>query len=1071
MFRYPDVSQTQIAFVYAGDIWIVDKKGGLANQLSSPPGEEQFPRFSPDGSRIAYSANYDGNPDVYVVSTGGGVPNRVTHHPGDDRLVDWAPDGDALLFASNRSNGVYVRQFFRVSPDGGFPEKLPVPYGEFGALTDDQQRIAYTTKAREFRTWKRYRGGLAPDIWLFDLKTFDARNLSASDANDAQPMWHGETLYFLSDRGPKQRSNIWALDGADGTPRQVTHFEDVDVSWPAIGPMEIVFQAGGRLYLLDLADESSSEISVQVTTDQATLRPRRVSAADDIQAAAVSPSGARAVFDARGELFTVPAEHGIIRQLTRDSASATRYPSWSPDGAHIAYWSDAGGEYELTLIDAQGGGEPQTLTELGPGYRYQPHWSPDSTKIAFIDNTQTIQVLDVESKKITRVDEGLFWLHPTLNGFQMSWSADSRWVAYHRQLETGTTAIFLFDTADGKLHQVTSGYYTDTGPVFDPDGKYLYYRSNRELRPIYSDLDATWVYPNTTQLVAAALRSDVPSPLPPRNDDEPTDEDEGEGDDSEGEDDGEAKGEEKEDGDEGDDEEEDEPEPVEIDLEGLESRVVVLPPEAGNYGTVRAVSGKLVYQRYPRSGSSEESSPVLLYDFEEREEQTVLEDVDGFAVTADGKKLFILQDGAFAIVDLKQGAKVEDRLATGELQTIVDPRAEWGQMFNDVWRIYRDNFYDPEMHGLDWDGVGEQYRKLLDDAVTRWDVTFVMGELIGEINASHTYVGGGDTERQHRRGVGLLGIDWALENGAYKIERIVQSAPWDADSRSPLDQPGVEVAEGDYILAVNGAPIDTKRDPWAALAGLAGQTVQLTVNDKPSTEGAREILVETLRNDRRLRQLDWIEANRRRVLEASDGKIGYVYVPDTSVFGQTELVRQYTSQAGKAGLVVDERWNGGGQLPDRFVELMSRQRLAYLFFRYGSDLAWPAGAHHGPKAMLINGWAGSGGDAFPFFFREMKAGPLIGERTWGGLIGPAFGHGLVDGGGFTAPPGRIYGPDGTWFAEGHGVDPDIPVVDDPSELARGRDPQLEAAIAEVMKLLETQAPEQVERPPFELRVP
>jgi tricorn protease len=1050
MFRYPDVSQTHVTFVYAGDIWVVEKDGGIAKRLSSPPGEELFPRFSPDGSKIAFSGNYDGNADVYVVPALGGEPLRVTYHPSGDRLVDWSPDGERLLFASSRESGVgRFNQLYLISAAGGLAEKLPVPYGEFGTMSPDGRQLAYTPKDRGFRNWKRYRGGLAPEIWLFDLRSLDARNISNSDANDAQPMWHGRTIYFLSDRGPTQRSNIWAYELDGGDIRQVTRFTDFDISFPAIGPSDIVFQAGGRLYLLDLATEESRELNVDVVTDLASLRPHIEGVGNLIQAAGISATGQRAVFQARGEIFTVPAKHGPIRQLTRSPGIAERYPAWSPDGEQVAYWSDRSGEYELTLRPADGSGDERSLTELGPGYRYQPFWSPDSKKIAFIDHTQTIRVYDLDAGRLTEVDEGRWWLHGQLQGFEVSWSSDSRWLTYARGLETGNNAVFLYDTRHGQRHQVTSGYYNDVSPAFDPDGEYLYYYSDRNLAPIYSDLDATWVYPNATHLVAVPLREDVASPLAPRNDEEPVEE-EGAG--------------------EREDEEEGTSASVEIDLAGFESRAVVLPGEPGNYGTLRAVSGKVVYQRRPRSGSSGNRSPIVYFDLGEREEKTVLEDADGFEISADGKKMLVADNRRWAIVGLGPNQKMEDPLATGDLEMTVDPRAEWRQMFNEVWRTYRDVFYDPGMHGLDWDALRSHYGALLEDAVTRWDVNFVIGELIGEVNASHTYVGGGDTESARFRRAGLLGVDWALENGAYRIARIVRGAPWDIEARSPLAEPGVDVNEGDYVLAVNGRPIGTGREPFAAFEGLAGDAVLLTVNDRPSMDGAREVLVETLRSESRLRNLEWIEANRRRVDEATGGRVGYIFVPNTAVPGQTELVRQFNSQMLKDGLIIDERFNAGGQLPDRFIEKMNRQMVTRIFFRHGAVVTYPPVNHYGPKVMLINGWAGSGGDAFPFFFKVLGVGPLIGERTWGGLIGPASGHGLIDGGYFTAPPGRLYGPDGVWFAEGHGVDPDIPVVDDPSQLARGTDPQLEAAIAEVMRLIEENPPAFPEPPAFERRV-
>ena len=1079
MLRYPDVSENHIAFVYAGDIWLVAKEGGTASRLSSPPGEEQFPKFSPDGASIAFSANYDGNTDVYVIPAIGGTPHRVTYHPGADRMVDWSPDGTKLLFASRRTSGLpRFNQLWTVSAEGGLPERLPMPYGEFGALAPEGDRIAYSPKDRGFRTWKRYRGGAAPEVWLFDLETLESQNLSSSDANDAYPMWHGETLYFLSDRGPAMRSNIWAADTATGELRQVTNFTDFDITFPSIGPSEMVFQAGGRLYLMGLDNERWAEVEVEIVTDLANLRPRLINVSDRIQGADISPSGKRAVVYARGELFSVPAKYGVVQNLTRTSGAAERTPAWSPDGKHIAYWSDAGGEYELYLMPAVGG-EATKLTDFGPGFRYRPQWSPDSTKIAFIDNTQTIRIFDLESKASATVDTGLWMLHPGLNGFDVSWSSDSRWVAYSRGLETGNEAVFLYDTVNGSSHQLTSGYYSDYGPAFDPDGKYLYYYSNRTLEPIYSDMDATWVYPNATNIVAAALRADVPSPLAPRNDEEKVEE-EKPADAEVTADDEKKKPKKGKKGKKGDDEpekpKEKKPEPVKIDIEGFENRVVILPPEAGNFGNLAAVSGKVIFQRMPRSGSSDENRPIMFYDLEEREEKTILDNATGFVIAAGGKKMLAGQRNTLAIVDIKPGQKFggsgdkNTKLDTSKLEMTLDPRAEWQQLFTEVWRTYRDYFYDASLHGLDWGHLREHYGALLDDAVTRWDVNFVMGELIAEINASHTYVGGGDTERAPRRPVGLLGADWELDNGEYRIARIIRGAKWDSgDVRSPLAEPGVEIGEGDYVLAVNGVPVDASREPYAAFEGLAEQTVALTVNSEPTMDGSREVLVETISNETELRYREWIEANRQWVHEASGGKVGYVHVPNTSVSGQTELVRQLSSQHTLPGLIIDERFNAGGQLPDRFIEKVNRQMVTRIFMRHGATRTHPAISHYGAKAMIINGRAGSGGDAFPFFFKELKVGPIIGTRTWGGLIGPAVGHQLIDGGRYTAPPGRLFGPNGEWFPEGIGVTPDIEVVDDPTDLAKGHDPQLQAAVDAVLAELEENPPVFADPPEFEVR--
>ncbi len=1065
LLQQPDVSASRITFVYGGDIWVVSKEGGTAQRLSTPAGEESFPRFSPDGSMIAFTGNYDGNSDIYVMPVGGGLPTRLTHHPDPDRMLDWFPDGRSILYATTMSSEKQrFAKLYRVPVSGGLPEVLPVPYGEFGAISDDGATLAYQFLSREFRTWKRYRGGTAPDIWLFGLDDRTARNLTADDANDSQPMWHGSTLYFLSDRDDALRANIWAHDLATGSVRQVTFFTDFDIHFPAIGPDDMVFENGGRLYLMDLATETAEPVEVHVVTDRATLLPRVAKVGSRVAGGTISPSGKRALLEARGEIFSLPAEHGVVRNLTRSSGSAERHPSWSPDGRHVAYFSDRSGEYELTIRAADGSGGEETLTDLGPGYRYAPMWSPDSSKIVFIDNLKVLHLFDVATRTLTRIDQGLWMTHPGLQGFTVSWSADSRWIAYSRGLGNRQSAVFLFDTASGERHQMTAGFVGASDPVFDPEGKYLYYLSDRSFEPLYSDFDPTWVYANPTQLVAVPLRADVPSPLAPRNDVEPENGDEAEPDDDAG---AGAKG-------EGDDtskakEREKEPAPVTIDLEGFEARAVVLPPEAGRYDDLAAVEGKVLYRRLVRTGAAEGPSPIVFWDLEKREEKTILDDADGYAVSADGSKLLAVSGGSFAIVDVAPGQKMEKTLATGSMEMTVVPQEEWRQIFADAWRLQRDYFYDPTMHGVDWEAMRERYSALLDDVVTRWDLNFVIGELIGELNTSHSYRGGGDVEEPARRGVGLLGVDWELADGAYRIAKIVRGAPWDTEQRSPLAEPGVDVAEGDWVLAVNGTPLDVAKDPWAAFQGLAETAVLLTVNDRPSFEGAREVLVTTLSSEDRLRNLAWIESNRLKVEQASGGRIGYVYVPSTGIGGQTELYRMFRAQFHKDGLVVDERFNNGGQIPDRFVELLNRPLYNFWAVRSGRDWQTPAISHTGPKAMLINAWSGSGGDAFPYYFRAAGLGPLIGTRTWGGLIGYSGQPALIDGGRLTVPTFSFYNLEGEWDVEGYGVDPDIEVVDDPSLMLDGGDPQLERAIEEVMKALESAPPSRPARPEYPVR--
>jgi tricorn protease len=682
----------------------------------------------------------------------------------------------------------------------------------------------------------------------------------------------------------------------------------------------------------------------------------------------------------------------------------------------------------------------------------------------------------------------LWQYHSGLSAFTFSWSRDSRWIAYAHDLENRNSAIALYDTREEKRHLVTSGYYNDERPAFDPDGKYLYYRSGRNFSPVYSDLDNTWIYPNTYQLVAVPLRKDVPSPLAPRNDDEADKDkkkDEKKPEDPERKKDepqldekkDEPKKEETEVAEKKDDtpekkEEKKDEKPakaVKIDLEDFERRAIVLPPKPGYFGSLCATSGKLIYRRLPRAGSDSERSTLMFYDLEKREEKTILDDVDDSILSARGDKMLVRRKTEYAIIDPKESQKFDKKLPISSLETVIDPVAEWEQLFTEAWRLQRDYFYDGGMHGVDWEAMRERYGALLKDAVTRWDVNYIIGELIGELNASHTYRSGGDTESGPQRGVGYLGVDFALEDGAYRIKKIIDGAEWDSEVRSPLKRPGVDVKEGEFLLAVNGLPLDIEWEPYAAFQGLADKPVFLSVNDKPTMDGSREVLVQTLSSEARLRHLAWIESNRKRVDEASGGKVGYVYVPDTGRGGQSELVRQFRAQFHKPGLIIDERFNSGGQIPDRFVEMLSRKTLNYWGVRDGEDWAWPQTAHSGPKAMLINGWSGSGGDCFPFYFQKAGLGPLIGTRTWGGLIGMTGAPSLIDDGRVTVPTFGIYSTKGEWIIEGYGVDPDITVVDDPSLMAKGGDPQLQRAIDEVMKALKKNPPTHPKKPKYPLR--
>ncbi len=1034
MLRYPDVSSDKITFIYAGDIWIVSKDGGVANKLSSPAGEERFPKFSPDGSKIAFTANYDGNWDVYVIPSTGGVPQRLTTHGGFDQVLDWHPNGDKILFASSRESGRQrFSQFYEVSIEGGLPNKLPMPYGSLGSYSPDGTSIAFNFKSRINRTWKRYKGGWAPDIWTYDLATNTSVNITNNASSDEFPMWGDGKIFYSSDNGPNNRYNLWAYDITSGTNSQVTNYSDFDIHFPSMGPEEIVYENAGRLYLMNLATQQSSEVNVTVIADQLSLKEKMVEVGDNMNWYDVSPDGKRLIISARGDIFSVPAENGVTRNLTSSDGAHDRTPSWSPDAKKIAYWSDKNGEYQLMIYNTESQ-STEMVTNYTSGFRYQLYWSPDSKKLAFVNQAMEFNYFDLATRQTVKMDEGLFMFHGALSNFSFSWSSDSKWIAYSKDNANYNRSIHLYDTEAKRGHKVTGEFYNDYSPSFDPDNNYLFFLTNRNISPVYSDLDNTFIYPNSTMLAAVPLTQKSEHLLKPKNDEVEIKKEE------EKEDDGDKKKSKK----KGDNEKQDTS--VKIDIDGFESRIILLPVDAGNYGGLEVVSGKVVFMQFPNSGSADRSSSIKYYDIKDREVKTLMSNANGFEIASNGEKIAVSSGGKVGIVSISESQKIDKAVDMSNMRMTINPMNEWKQIFREAWRLERDYFYDKDMHGLDWNAIGDQYEKLVEQSVTRWDVNYVLGELIGELNASHTYRGGGDQERSSNMNVGYLGIDWKKSNGYYQVGRIIRGASWDAEVRSPLDEVGVDVNVGDYILAVNGTPVDGSKDPYASFQGLANETVELTVNSTTSMTNAKKVLVKTMQSESRLRHLEWIEANRKKVDEMTNGRAGYIYVRSTGIDGQNELIRQFTGQLHKEALIIDERFNSGGQIPDRFIEMLDRKPLAYWAVRDGETWSWPPAGNFGPKAMLINGWSGSGGDAFPDYFRKAGLGPLIGSRTWGGLIGISGAPSLIDGGVVTVPTFRMYDPDGEWFKEGYGVDPDIEVKENPGELAKGNDAQLLRAI-------------------------
>ena len=1068
--RYPDVSRDSIVFVYGNDLWLVPKTGGIARPVASPAGFEGSPRFSPDGQTIAFRANYDQSLDLYTIPAAGGIPERVTHHPAPEGLCDWTPDGKGLLFMTGAIEGLdRAQKLYTIPASGGLPAKLPVPYGTNGAIDRTGEWLAYTPHSTDNRTWKRYRGGMATDVWLVNLKTGESRRITDWEGTDTLPMWHGSKVYYLSDRGATQGHvlNVWSYDLDTRKTAQVTTLDTHDVRWPAVGPDdagngEMVFQHGDRIMLLNLGSGIASAVNIEVPGDRETLRTATVDAAGSIQDASISPSGKRVAVVARGDIWSAPAENGTPRNLTRTDGIFERSASWSPDGKTLAYFSDATGEYELWTMPADGKGEARQVTKDGTCFRTGITWAPDSKHVVITDKTGAIDLVKLEDGSVRRIDRD-----PEARSIAVSFSHDARWMAWSRSAdESEMEVIFLFDTtADGaKPVQVTSGYFNDGDPVFDRKGQWLAYTSQRNFAPTYSEFDTTWIYGSSQVLMAVPLKKDMALAWLPKSDEEgqkdeakpsaggdaPAAAPGGDGsrpagapqggrrrrgaeqpdlgvgaddekkDDDQKDDKKDDQGQDAADSKEGDDakdakdakeskdgkDEPKKPEPkrVEIDLDGFEARAIELPVAKGSFGSLGFNDRNELL--FGRDGS------VRLLDLNDAK-PTEKAGPAGmrFDVSADGKKLLMGGRGGASIAGASAGATPKP-IVSSPMLVAIDPRDEHRQILADCYRIMRDWFYDEGMHGVDWKAMHDRYAGMLPSVVTREDLNYLISEMISELNVGHAYLRGpGDVEETPSRSVGMLGVDFAaatLEDGspakAWRLAQFPSGGPFDSEARSPLAMQGLGIAEGDYLLAVNGLAVDTSKDPWAPFVGLAGKSTVLTISKKPMMdESAKDIVVTPMGSESGLRYRAWVESKRKRVEELSGGRIGYVYVPNTGVDGQTELVRGFYGQRMKPALLIDERWNGGGQIPTRFIELLNRPVTNYWARRDARDGAWPPDGHRGPKAMLINGLAGSGGDMFPWLFKANKLGPTIGTRTWGGLVGISGNPSFIDGGSISAP--------------------------------------------------------------------
>ena len=1040
LLRNPDIHGDAIVFVQGGDLWTVPAAGGAARRLTSHIGSETQPKFSPDGDWIAFSGDYDGNNDVYVVPAGGGEPRRLTWHPVADRVIDWEPGGEAVRFQSART--AFMRrdpQLWTVPVDGGLPERMILPSGGLSSWSPDGRRLAYNRITREQRTWKRYQGGMAQNVWIYDFAAGNTIQVTDWPGTENFPMWHGDTIYFTSDRTGKLQ--IWAYDTAGGDFRQVTSHKDYDVKYPSLGTDSIVYENGGWLWVLDLATGKSRRVRVELNDDRFRTRPRWTSTADHITGASPGPDAKRAVFSARGDVFTVPAEKGEVRNLTATPGVNEVRPAWSPDGRLVAYFSDRDGEYELHVRSGDGGGEEKRLTDGNETYYFGLLWSPDSAKILTYDAEMNLRWIDAESGKRHHISRG-----NARRQFDAAWSPDSRWVAYAEMEENGFRSIFLHDTEGGETTRVTSSFTDEDSPTFDREGKYLFFTSQRNFDPRFAGFDRTPFWTDTQSLYLVTLQADAEHPFPFESDEVAVEDEEAEEDDEDAEDEADDNGDEE-------DEDAEEEKVTEIDLEDIGRRLVALDVEPGRYWGLECAGGKLFYMS---RGTGAEHASLMLFDMEEREAKTVLADCDGFDLTADGEKIFYASNGAYGFVGAAADQSPSDKpLRTGDMRARVEPRAEWRQNFVDAWRLEGDFFYDPGLHGVDWKKMRDRYGQLIPYVTDRRDLDYVLGELIAELGAGHAYVRpGGDRPTPERVGVGLLGCDFELDAdaGRYRLVGILTERDWNKDQRTPLFGPGVEVAEGDYLLAIDGAALSAPANPYALLEGKVDKQVTLTLATTLAGE-TREVVVRPIGADVPLRYVRWVEGNRRLVAELTDGKVGYLHLPDTAFDGARAFAQAYYPQTRLEGLVIDERYNGGGFIPDFFLNVLNQKFLNMWRPRHGQNWRTPDTAFNGPMVMVSNAHAGSGGDALPYYFKHYGLGKVVGMRTWGGLVGYATYVGLMGGGHVTFPEFGLYTLEGEWDVENHGVDPDIEVDNLPHLVIQGRDPQLEKAVDVILQEL------------------
>lgn len=1063
LLRFPTTNGKQIVFTYAGDLYTVPVSGGVARKLTNHVGYEMFARFSPDGKTVAFTGQYDGNTEVFQIPAEGGVPTRLTvtatlnrddiaDRMGPNNIVmTWTNTSNEVIFRSRmRSYNSFNGSLYAVKTTGELPRELPLPRGGFSSFSPDDSKMAYNRVFREFRTWKRYKGGMADDIWIVDFKSGDLQNITENPAQDIIPMWaNNGNIYFISDR--TGRMNLYSYNLSTKETKQHTNYTDFDIKFPSLGPDAVVYEQAGYIHRFDLASETSAKVAIQIHEDFTASRGGLEDLSDEVTNFEIAPDGKRALFGARGEVLTVPAENGITRNLTQTSGAHERNSKWSPDGKWIAYISDASGENELWIAPQDGSGKAQQITSGADCYYYQIYWSPDSKKLLWGDNKLRLRYVDIATKKVTLVDQATAW-----EITQYAWAPDGSWIAYTKQdPERNHGIIHLYSVAQQKSYPVTDDWYSANSPAFSNDGKYLLFASSRDFNPIYSWTEWNHAYQDMEKVYLMTLANATDSPFKLKNDEVAVKTEAASGDKDKKKDD--KKSDEKPAG-----------VTVTVDVDGLADRTIALPVMAASYGNISCIDG-VVY--YNRNGSKDEKPVLLMYDLS-KEKETELGNYGGYELSADLKKMLIGSGGKYAIIDLPKGKiSVDKYLDLSNMQMDLDRKAEWKQIFTEAWRQMRDFFYAPNMHGLDWKAVHDKYAQLVPYANHRNDVTYLVGEMIGELNVGHAYINGGDRPRPDRVRTGLLGAELAKDaSGYFRVTKILDGENWDKSTRSPLTEIGVNVKEGDFILAVNGESTANMTNIYESLLNAAGKTVSLTVNSSASATGARDVLVTPIADEASLYYFNWVRENIEKVEKATGGKVGYLHIPDMGPNGLNEFVKHFYPQMRKKALIIDVRGNGGGNVSPMLIERLRREIAMVDMSRNTTARPDPGDIHLGPMVCLVNEFSASDGDLFPYRFKHYNLGKLIGKRSWGGVVGIRGSLPFVDGADLRKPEFAPFSLDGkNWIIEGYGVDPDIFVDNDPMKEYAGEDQQLNKAIEVILEELKLHDAKLPEIPPYPVR--